>query len=80
MKITIIFLDGYKGWNVSRTHQVEIEGPFNETTCRDALAKAEDMDDEESKGTLEEMYGSRPVIKGTVLTCIGEEGGVVFVA
>ena len=79
MKLTIIFLDGYKGWNVTKVKTKEVMDPFNETTCRDAFASVEGLDDEESSMSLKAMFGNKPRIKGNVLTCMGEEGGVVFV-
>jgi hypothetical protein len=77
--VTVIFLDGYKGWNVSRTKSKVVMGEFTPELCRDVLVSVEGMGDEESELSLQELCGDEPVHKGNVITCMGEESGVVFV-
>ena len=73
--IQVIFLNGYSGWNVERTKTKQISGEFNPDLCLEAFnsLEGEDIDD------INDLSGEDPVIKGNVITCMGEEGGIIFV-
>lgn len=73
--IQVIFLNGYEGWNVTRTKTKQISGNFDGDLCLEAFNSLEG----ENIPTLYDISGDDPVLVNNVLTCMGEEGGVVFV-
>lgn len=76
--IQVIYMNGYSGWNVTSTAVVPVVGEFSQDLCYDVFIELEN-EDKDNCPTLYHIAGRKPVQQDNVITCMGEETGVMFV-